>query len=173
MNDLPVTDKPPNVTHPCCTDDGDPPPADVAELSTAHFAFDIVPAVQAFHGHLNRSKSPSDPTFGLSFEDDPSNTALLSLQLPQNQPLQRSACLIRQPDASSWAPTFLKLLMIVYSLLLRLSTSLQPYTIRGWEMIQFLSLLRSKPSSVPLMFKNAQMKVDYLQPTPNGTQMKT
>ena len=71
MNDLPVTDMPPNVAHLRRTDDGSPPPADVVELSTAHFAFDVVPAVQTFHGHLNQSISPSDPTFGLSFEDDP------------------------------------------------------------------------------------------------------
>ena len=71
MNDLPVTDMPPNVAHLRRTDDGDAIPADVSELSASDFCFDIVPFVTTFHGHLPRRQSRSDPTFGLSFADDP------------------------------------------------------------------------------------------------------
>ena len=70
MNDLPVTELPPNVAHLCHADDGNGIPSDVAELSASDFHFDIVPHVDTFHGHLNKSKAINDPTFGLSFDDD-------------------------------------------------------------------------------------------------------
>ena len=70
MNDLPVVDMPPNVQHLVRTDDG-AIPSDVAELNVSNFAFDVVPFVPLFHGWLKRSKSPNDPTFGLTFQDDP------------------------------------------------------------------------------------------------------
>ena len=67
MNDLPVTDMPPNVAHLCQTDDGNDTPSDVAKLSASNFLFDIV----TFHGHPNPMKLPNDPSFGLSFSNDP------------------------------------------------------------------------------------------------------
>ena len=45
MNNLPVTNLPPNITHLRQHDDGNPIPVDVAELSTSHFNFDVVPFV--------------------------------------------------------------------------------------------------------------------------------
>ena len=71
MNDLPVTDLPPNVAHLRRHDDGEPIPPDIAELSTDCFNFDIVPFVDTFTGFLDAAKSKDDPTFGLAFDDCP------------------------------------------------------------------------------------------------------
>ena len=71
MNDLPATEMPPDVTHLIRTDDNEAIPPDVAELGASDFSFDIVPFVPLFHGWLKRSKSGDDPSFGLSFQDDP------------------------------------------------------------------------------------------------------
>ena len=62
---------PPNDSHLCCSDDGNEILANSSKLSSLDFSFDIVPFVTAFHEHPEKSKSPADPTFGLSFEDDP------------------------------------------------------------------------------------------------------
>ena len=69
-----MTKMPPNVAHLVCTDEeGQPIPPDVAELSALHFDFDVVPFIvlMLFNGWLKRSQLHNDPTFGLSFEDDP------------------------------------------------------------------------------------------------------
>ena len=69
MNDLPVTDIPPNVAHLIRSDDGIQPPTDTVKLSSSDFAFDIVPFAPLFHGWLKKSQS-KDPSFGLTFTDD-------------------------------------------------------------------------------------------------------
>ena len=71
MNDLPVTDVPPNVAHLCQADDGNDVPQDDDELTSQHFAFDVVPFVCTFLGHLDKHESRDDPTFGLELADDP------------------------------------------------------------------------------------------------------
>ena len=71
MNDLPVTDMPPSVSHLVQTGDGQPVAPDVAELHASNFACDIVPFVPIFTGWLKRSNSANDASFGLKFEDDP------------------------------------------------------------------------------------------------------
>ena len=71
MNDLPVTNMPPNVAHLVRTDNGQPVALDVADLHASHFAFDIVPFVPIFTRWLKRSNSNNDASFGLKFEDDP------------------------------------------------------------------------------------------------------
>ena len=42
MNDLPITDMPPNVVHLVRTDDGKPVEPDISELHASCFAFDVV-----------------------------------------------------------------------------------------------------------------------------------
>ena len=71
MNDLPVTEVPPNVAHLVCTADGEHIQPDVAELNSLHFEFDIVPFIPLFNSSIKRLHSYDNPTFGLSFEDDP------------------------------------------------------------------------------------------------------
>ena len=65
MNNLPVTEMPPNVAHLIRTSDGANIQPDVAELNTLHFDFDIVPFVPLFNGWLKRSpQSPMTPHSG-------------------------------------------------------------------------------------------------------------
>ena len=71
MNDLPVTDMPPDVAHLVRTNDGQPIQPDITKLSASIFAFDIVLFVPLFNGWLKQSDLPNNPTFGLTFEDDP------------------------------------------------------------------------------------------------------
>ena len=71
MNDLPVTDMPPNVAHLVRTDDGQPVEPDISELNASNFAFNVVPFFPIFTGWLKRSNSATDTSFGLGFEDNP------------------------------------------------------------------------------------------------------
>ena len=71
MNDLPISDMPPNVAHLIRTDDGKPVKPYISKLHASHFAFGVVPFVPIFTGWLKRSNSVNDASFGLQFEDNP------------------------------------------------------------------------------------------------------
>ena len=115
MNDLPVTDMPPNVTHLVRTNNGQPVAPDVADLHASHFAFDIVPFVPIFTRWLKHSNSINDTSFGLKFEDDPilhcpfvSDIAKLSASLALCS-LHKATC---QKLLGAYA---LEIIIIVYS----------------------------------------------------------
>ena len=71
MNDLPVTEIPPNVQHLSRTDDGVAFPAEQSEVAASDFSFYISPFSDLLHKRLSHTAKSSHSTYGFSFADDP------------------------------------------------------------------------------------------------------
>ena len=123
---------PPDIAHLCCANDGNDDPVDVAELSTSHFSFNVVPFVATFHVHLDKTKAPNDPSFGLLFNDDPvPKRAFVTDTAEQSAAVL--LCSFAKPLATNFAePVFSKSAMNVSSLHPMQSIALLPHRIRGW-----------------------------------------
>ena len=127
MNGLPVTKMPPNVAHLIRMDDGQPVAPHIAELHASNFAFDIISFVPIFTGWLKQSASTLDPSFGLTFKDDPILPCFFVSDTAKNvQCCLLSAPCTKQLVANFLAHMFLKSTIIVYLRLLILWHSLQP-----------------------------------------------
>ena len=172
MNNLPITDMPPNVAHLVQTSDSENIQPDVAELNTSHFDFDIVPFVPLFNGWLKQSKLPNDPTFGLSFEDDPILHQAFVSDISQRS---ASSHLCSSHKATRCKLLGAYLLEINHNCVFTAAdATAQLATIHNQGVEDNIPITFAlKTSSKRLMSANESMKVDYLQPTPNGMRMKT
>jgi hypothetical protein len=70
MNDLPISDIPPNVQHIQRTDDGHRLTAERQYTYSKHFTFHITPFADLLHTTIRPTDADSDPTFGLEIRDD-------------------------------------------------------------------------------------------------------
>ena len=70
MNDLPVTEIPPNVQHLARTDDGNAFPAEECDVNASDFHFYVSPFSRLLHKRVTHTANSSDPTYGFSFADD-------------------------------------------------------------------------------------------------------
>ena len=159
---------PPNVAHLCQTDDGNDTPSDVAKLSASNFLFDIV----TFHGHPNPMKLPNDPSFGLSFSNDPVVKHTFVTNIAKRS---ATASLCSSHKSSRNKLCGARILEIGHENVVAAANATNCLALlhnQGVGEDQIPITFHSRPSQVPPTFANAPTRTDSLQTTPNGVKMK-